>query len=173
MSKFPKSQIYCARSPTICPRTQSGVLGSPEHHLTSKRAKGCWTLPGNLRKEPKRQERKPGGSLARARGPAETRRPAARPYRVVRLNDLKHSKPEFHVINLFGAAGAIFPLIVLSLEKHLARYLDSDGVLGGFRVLVWPTSILTIGMQGSYFTLTYLYSVLLDIVIFLVIGFLV
>jgi hypothetical protein len=36
-----------------------------------------WILPGNLRKEPKRQERKPGDSLARVRRPAEARRASA------------------------------------------------------------------------------------------------
>ena len=92
------------------------------------------------------------------------------PYRVLRLNDLKHSKPGFHIIHLFGAAGAILPLIVFSLEKQLTPYLDSDGPFGGFRALVWPGSILTVGMQRSHFTLTCLYSVLLNILIFLVIG---
>ena len=142
----------------------------PEQHLTSKPVKGCWTLLGNLRKEPKRQERKPGADLARARGLAGARLSAARPHRVVRLNEFKHSKPGFHVIHLFGAAGAILPLIVLSLEKHLTPYLYADTVLGGFRVLAWPTSILTVGLQTSYFTLTFLYSVLLNILISLVIG---
>jgi hypothetical protein len=59
------------------------------------------------------------------------------------------------------------------LEKQLTPYLDSDGPFGGVRVLVWPGSILTVGMQRSYFTPTCLYSVLLNILIFLVIGCLV
>jgi hypothetical protein len=141
--------------------------------LPSKPAKGCWTLLENLRKEPKRQERKPGANFARARGEAEARLPAARLHRVVRLNEFKHPKPGFHVIHLFGAAGAILPLIVLSLEKHLTPYLYADTVLGGFRVLAWPTSILTIGLQNSYFTLTFLFSVLLNLAIYLMIGCLV
>jgi hypothetical protein len=151
---------------------QNGAIGSPVQHLTFKHVKGCWILPGNLRKEPKRQERKPGASLARARGPAEARR-SARPYRVVRLDDLKESKPGHHVIHLFGAAGAIFPLIVFALEKQLTPYLDPDGPFDGVRVLLWPASILTVGVQRSHFTLTCLYSVLLNVAFYLVIGCLV
>ena len=58
-------------------------------------------------------------------------------------------------------------------RRYEITYLDSDGPFGGFRVLVWPASILTIGLQNSYFTLTFLYSVLLNISIYLVIGCLV
>jgi hypothetical protein len=159
--------------PTICSQTQSGAIGSPEQHLTSKRVKGCWTLLANLRNEPKRQERKRGADLARARGLAGTRLSAARPHRVLRLNELKHSKPGFHIIHLFGAAGAILPLIVFSLEKHLTPYSDASVALGGFRVLVWPTSVLTAGIQHSHFTLTFLFAILLNFSIYLLVGCLV
>jgi hypothetical protein len=55
---------------------------------------------------------------------------------VVRLDDLKQSKPGHHLIHLFGAAGAILPLIVFALEKQLTPYLDPNGPFGGVRVLV-------------------------------------
>ena len=130
-------------------------------------------MPGNLRREPKQQERKPGASLARARGSAGPRQSAARPSSVVRLDDLKQFKPGHHVIHLFGAAGAILPLIVFALEKQLTPYLDPVGPFGGVRVLLWPASILTAGIQRSYFALTCLYSVLLNIAFYFVIGCLV
>jgi hypothetical protein len=127
----------------------------------------------NLTKEPRWQERTSSASFARARGPAEARWSATKQSSVVRLNEFKHSKSGFHIIHLFGAAGAIIPLIVFSLQKHLTPYLDAGSVLGGFRVLVWPTSILLTGIQHSYFTLMFLYSVWLNIFIYLLIGCLV
>jgi hypothetical protein len=148
------------------------LSGRSKQYLPSKPARG-WIVPENLRKEPKRRERKLGASFARERGRAEARDSATRPPSVVRLNEFKHSKSGLHIIHLFGAAGAILPLIVFSLEKHLIPYSDASVALGGFRVLVWPTSVLTAGIQHSHFTLTFLFAILLNFSIYLLVGCLV
>jgi hypothetical protein len=140
--------------------------------LTSKRAKGSWNLLANTRKKPKRQEHKPGASFAWGRGPVSLGWSAASPPRVVRLNALKYSTPGLELISLFGAAGAILPLIVLSLEKYSSS-LASDVILGGFRALVWPTSITTTGIDRLHFSLMCLFSLSLNGAIYLLMGCLV
>jgi hypothetical protein len=91
---------------------------------------------------------------------------------VAHLKDLEDSKSNFRLIKLFVAAGTFIPLIILSLENSVA-YLCENHQLGWFRILVWPTSILTMGTQCSHFTLTRLCSVLLNIPCYLVLGSLV
>lgn len=141
--------------------------------MTSKRAKGCSTLLENLKKEPRRQERKPGASFARIRGPARRGPSAATPYRAVRPNELTHPEPGFRIIALFGAMGAIVPLILLSLEKDLTSHLGPDRLLPVLRILIWPASVLAIGMQWSMSASALVLTVLLNVATYLVVGSLV
>jgi hypothetical protein len=127
-------------------------------------------LLANLRKEARRQERKPSTRLARAREPSWA---AVAPYRTVRPNASPHPKPGFRVITLVGAIGAVVPLIILSFEQDVTHPAGLDRFVGPFRVLIWPASVLTIGMQGPIFTLASLFAVLLNIATYLVVGSLV
>src|ERR1041385_5378148 len=77
------------------------------------------------------------------------------------------SEPGVPVIKIFVAAGIIVPLILVSLNS--ISYIPTN-LLGWFRLLVWPASILTTGMQCSYLTWACLYSFLLNIPFYLVLG---
>jgi len=159
-------------------RTRSAVIGSPEQQLTTEHAKGCWTLPANSRKEPTRQERKHGVDLAHIWGAASLRRstrPApswtAKPTseiaeeRAVTEPGEKYPSPA--LIVLFGAVGAIVPIVLLLLDRAEAPDLF------GFALLVWPTSIFMTGVHQSAAHLTasaFLLPVLANVAIYLVFG---
>src|SRR5207253_4314176 len=102
--------------------------------------------------EPRQQERKLGARLVRAREPARLSQPAATPNRAVGANDSTHPDSSLRIIHLFGAAGVLVPLIIMPLEQGLTLHIGSDRVLGVLRILIWPASVLTIGMQGPIFT---------------------
>jgi len=127
-------------------------------------------LLANLRKEARRQERKPSTRLARAPEPSWS---AVAPYRAVRPNASPHPEPGFRVITLVGAIGAVVPLIILSLEQDVTHPAGLDRLVGPLRVLIWPASVLTIGMQGPIFTLASLFAVLLNVATYLLVGSLV
>ena len=124
----------------------------------------------NLRKEARRQERKPSTPLARAPEPSWS---AVAPYRADRPNASPHPEPGFRVITLVGAIGAVVPLIILSLEQDVTHPAGLDRLVGPLRVLIWPASVLTIGMQGPIFTLASLFAVLLNVATYLLVGSLV
>jgi hypothetical protein len=128
------------------------------------------TLLANLRKEARRQERKPSTRLARAPEPSWS---AVAPYRAVRPNASPHPEPGFRVITLVGAIGAVVPLIILSLEQDVIHPAGLDRLVGPLRVLIWPASVLTIGMQGPIFTLASLFAVLVNVATYLLVGSLV
>ena len=65
------------------------------------------------------------------------------------------------------------PLILLSLEKDLTSHLGPDRLLPVLRILIWPASVLTIGMQGPIFTLASLFAILLNVATYLLVGSLV
>ena len=87
----------------------------------------------------------------------------------VQLDGLNEHKSDFHLIEVFVVAGAILPFVLICLESSIS-HLCTSGPLGWLRILLWPTSILTIGAQCSYLTLTHLYSSLLNIPCYLVLG---
>lgn len=91
---------------------------------------------------------------------------------VARLNNLNHPQPDFQLVKLFAVAGVFLPLVLLFLGNSMYD-LCASGPLGWFRILVWPTSVLVVGTQCSYFTLTGFYSALLNIPFYLVLGCLV
>src|SRR5204862_7122498 len=74
---------------------------------------------------------------------------------------------------LFGAAGVLVPLIIMPLEQGLTLHIGSDRVLGVLRILIWPASVLTIGMQGPIFTSVTFFAVLLNVATYLLVGSLV
>jgi hypothetical protein len=65
------------------------------------------------------------------------------------------------------------PLIILSLEQDVTHPAGLDRLVGPLRVLIWPASVLTIGMQGPIFTLASLFAVLLNVATYLLVGSLV
>jgi hypothetical protein len=71
---------------------------------------------------------------------------------------------------LFGALGAIVPPIILSLEQDLGPHVGPHHLLTAPRVLIWPASVLAVGMPDPISALTSFSSVILNIVIYLVVG---
>ena len=65
------------------------------------------------------------------------------------------------------------PLINLSLEQDLTHPAGLDRLVAPLRVLIWPATVLTIGMQGPIFTLATLFVVLLNVATYLLAGSLV
>ena len=122
-----------------------------------------------LRNEAKQRER-PGARSTGPFGPALRNSPAARPRRTIRPNDTKSPRPHLRIIALFGALGAIVPLIILSLEQDVGPFLGLDHLLTGLRILVWPASVLAVGAPSLISTLAALSSVILNVVIYLVVG---
>jgi hypothetical protein len=135
-------------------------------------------LPANSRKEQRRQERKLGADPAHLWGAASLVRPirtelyrAAKPQseageaRAVTALDEKYPSPG--LIVLFGALGAMVPIILLLLCRSEAPDLL------GFTVLVWPTSILLAGVQQPLehvTALAFLLLVLSNVAIYLLFG---
>ena len=124
----------------------------------------------NLQQVPTRQSRKPHARLARAHEPTRPSSLATTSYNAVQPNASTRPGPDFRVITLFGAIGAIVPLIILSLEQDLNPYLGSDRLSGALRVLIWPASVLRIGTPGLIFTLISSFTVLLNVATYLVVG---
>jgi hypothetical protein len=128
-------------------------------------------LPASLRKGPKQRERNATPSLTGPFGPALLNSPAAIPRWAGRPNDSKSSTtPDLRIIVLFGALGAIAPLIILLLEQDVGPHIGPDRLLAALRVLVWPASVLAVGAPGLISTLAALSSVILNVVIYLVVG---
>jgi hypothetical protein len=124
----------------------------------------------SLRKDPKQRERNPGARLTGPFGPALLNLPVATPRRAARPNDSKSSRPDPRIIVLFGAQGAIVPFIIMSLERDVGPYVGPDRLLTALRVLIWPASVLAVGTPDLISTLASLSSVILNVVIYLVIG---
>jgi hypothetical protein len=127
-------------------------------------------VPASLRKDPKQRERTASASLTGPFRPALLNSPAAIPRRAVRPIDSKSPRPDLRIIVLFGALGAIVPLITLSLEQDVGPHVGPDRLLTALRVLVWPASVLAVGAPGLISTLAALSSVMLNVVIYLVVG---
>src|SRR5437868_15540265 len=75
--------------------------------------------------------------------------------------------PSLALIVLFGAVGAIVPIVLLLLDRAEAPDLF------GFALLVWPTSIFMTGVHQSAAHLTasaFLLPVLANVAIYLVFG---
>ena len=91
------------------------------------------------------------------------------------IRGLNTAQAGLYVISLFGASGAIFPLAVLNLQNSSTFYLDFDHLLSVLRLLVWPTSIFMIEIQNPNIHLIpmFLFSYLLNITIYLILGSLV
>jgi hypothetical protein len=121
------------------------------------------------RKDAKQRER-PGTRSTGPFGPALRNSPAARPRRTIRPNDTKSPRPHLRIIILFGALGAIVPLIILSLEQDVGTHVGPDRLLTALRLPVWPASVLAVGAPGMISTLAALSSVILNVVIYLVVG---
>lgn len=135
-------------------------------------------MPANSRREQRRQERKHGADPAHIWG-------ATTPGRPIRTELHRPAKPQFEIgearavtapggkyptpglIALFGALGAVVPIILLLLCRSEA----SD--LLGFTVLLWPTSIFLAGLQQSLehvTALAFLLLVLSNVAIYLLFG---
>ena len=128
-------------------------------------------MPTSLRTDPKQRERNASPSLTGPFRPALLNSPAAIPRRNGRPSDSTSStRPDLRIIVLFGALGAIAPLIILSLEQDVGPHIGPDRLLTALRVLVWPTSVLAVGAPGLISTLAALSSVILNVVIYLVVG---
>jgi hypothetical protein len=135
-------------------------------------------LPAHSRTEPKRQESKRGGHPAHLWGSASLRRStvftphwtAKPPFdiaeeRAVALPGEKYPTPA--LIVLFGAVGAVVPIVLLLLGR------SEPPNLFGLAALVWPTSIFMTGVQQSFgpiATSAFLLPVLSNVVIYLVFG---
>jgi hypothetical protein len=131
-------------------------------------------LPANLQKLPTRQNRKPHARLARAHEPTRPSSLATTPYRSVQPSASTHAGADLRVISLFGAIGALVPLIILSLEWDIIPYIGLDRLLPFLRVLFWPASVLRIGTpEPTVFGLASFFTFLLNIATYLVIGSLV
>ena len=126
-------------------------------------------MPASLRKDPKQRERNASPSLTVPFRPALLHAPAAVPRWAGRPSDSK-SRPDLRIIVLFGALGAIAPLIILSLEQDVGPHIGPNRLLAALRVLVWPASVLAVGAPGLISTLAALSSVLLNLVIYLLAG---
>jgi hypothetical protein len=124
----------------------------------------------SVRKDPKQRERNPGARLTGPFGPALLNSAAATPRRAVRPNDSKSTRPDLRIIVLFGALGAIVPFIILSLAQDVGPYVGPDRLLTALRVLIWPASVLAVGTPDLISTLASLSSVILNVVIYLVVG---
>ena len=127
-------------------------------------------MVASLRKDPKQRKRNPRARLTGPFGPALLNLPVATPRRAVRPNDSKSSRPDPRIIVLFGALGAIVPFIIMSLERDVEPYVGPDRLLTALRVLIWPASVLAVGTPDLISTLASLSSVILNVVIYLVIG---
>lgn len=121
--------------------------------------------PGTERTWP---EHKSVARFGRAHARAWLGRSASTPHRFVRPTAPESPKTDIRVIHLFGAAGAIMPLVLLSLQKDLSPHLGSDHLVSALRVLFWPASALAIGMQWSLFILACIYA--LNVATYLVVG---
>ena len=76
------------------------------------------------------------------------------------------SLPDLRIIALFGALGAIVPLIILSLEQDVGHFFGIDHVLTALRVLVWPASVLARATLDPISTLETLATVILNVVMY-------
>ena len=123
----------------------------------------------SLQKEAK--QRKPLG--ARSTGPfgsALRNSPAATPRKAERPNHSKSPRPDLRIIVLFGALGAIAPLIIPSLEQDVGPFLGADRLVTALRVLAWPASVLAVGTPDPISTLATLATLILNVVIYLGVG---
>lgn len=123
----------------------------------------------SLRKDAKQRER-PGARSTRLFGPALRNSPAATPRRAERPSHSESPSPDLRIIALFGALGAIVPLIILSLEQDVGPFPGIDHVLTALRVLVWPASVLARSTLDPISTLATLATVILNVVMYLGVG---
>ena len=150
---------------------RSAVTGSPEHQMTTEHEKSCSILPANSRKEPKRQERKQGADPAHLRrsttlAPSWTVKPTFEITHEKAFSTPGEKYSNSALIVLFGALGAVVPIILLLLGGSGA--LD----LIGLAIVVWPTSIFMASVQQSpgHTASAFLLPVLSNVAIYLVFG---
>ena len=120
----------------------------------------------SLRKDAKQREHAEARSTGPF-GPALRNLPAATPHRGERPNHSKSPRPDLRIIVLFGALGAIVPLIILSLEQDVGPFLGADRLVTALRVLVWPASVLARTTPDPISTLATLATVIFNVVMYL------